>query len=173
MLDAKARNAQNFGDNGTLPLPPAHISLEFKPSSSQMSEPLAPRKRRIGCLAGLMLFFLLGFIAFMAIDLAFEPWIYVVGGRVRLFPVWAGSGVAHAPSGPYTIYLWFSPAPSGSRILRTYARMSARLDSSTGMAHQCARFMLSAGSVAIVAQPAVPPSELSHCLPACASPRYR
>jgi len=64
-----------------------------------------------------MLILLLGLIAVLAIDLAFAPWIYVVGGRVRLLPVWAGTGVAHAPSGPYTIFLWFSPTPSGSHIL--------------------------------------------------------
>jgi hypothetical protein len=62
-----------------------------------MSEPLAPQKKRIGCLPGLMLFLLVGFIAVMAIDLVFEPWIYLVGGRVRLLPVWAGSGVVQAP----------------------------------------------------------------------------
>ena len=53
----------------------------------------------------------------MAIDLAFEPWIYIVGGHTRLFPVWAGSGVAQAPSGPYKIDLWFSPTPSGTHSL--------------------------------------------------------
>ena len=30
---------------------------------------------------------------------------------------WAGVGVAHAASGTYTFYVWFSPTPSGSRIL--------------------------------------------------------
>jgi hypothetical protein len=65
----------------------------------------------------LLLFFVLGFLVVMAIDLVFQPWIYVVGGRVRLFPVWAGSGVVQAPGGSYRIYLWFSPSPKSSHIL--------------------------------------------------------
>jgi hypothetical protein len=76
-----------------------------------------PRKKGLGCLSSLVLLLLLGLILISAIDLAFEPWIYVVGGRVRLLPVWQGIGVVQAPSGPYRIYVWFSPAPSGSRIL--------------------------------------------------------
>jgi hypothetical protein len=82
-----------------------------------MHAPPPPHKRPLGCLPRLALYLVLGFILIMALDLAFEPWIYVVGGRIRLFPVWVGSGVAQSPGGPYTIYLWFSPAPSGSRSL--------------------------------------------------------
>jgi hypothetical protein len=59
----------------------------------------------------------LGFIFIMLLDLVFEPWIYLVGGRVRLLPIWAGYGVVQAPSGPYTVYVWFSPMPSGSHGL--------------------------------------------------------
>ena len=73
--------------------------------------------RGLGCLSSLILLPLLGLIGIMAVDLAFAPWIYRVGGRVRWLPVWAGTGVVQAPSGPYRIYLWFSPTPSGSRIL--------------------------------------------------------
>jgi hypothetical protein len=82
-----------------------------------MSEPPLPRKRGFGCLSSLALLMVLGLIGVIAIDLAFAPWIYLVGGRVRLLPVWAGSGVVQAPSGPYTIYVWFSPSPSGSHVL--------------------------------------------------------
>jgi hypothetical protein len=82
-----------------------------------MSEHSRPRKRGLGCLTSLILLTMLGTVGIVAIDLAFAPWIYLVGGRVRLLPIWAGSGVVQAPSGSYRIYIWFSPSPSGSRIL--------------------------------------------------------
>ena len=81
------------------------------------SVPPRPRRRGIGCLPGLVFLVLLGPLVITAIDLAFAPWIYSVGGRTRLLPVWAGVGVAQTSSGPYTIHVWFSPTPSGSRIL--------------------------------------------------------
>ncbi len=52
-----------------------------------------------------------------AIDLVFAPWIYTVGGRTRLLPLWAGVAVAQTPLGRYTIHVWFSPIPSGSHVL--------------------------------------------------------
>jgi hypothetical protein len=82
-----------------------------------MNERPPPRKRGIGCLPSLILLLLLGPIVVMAIDLAFAPWIYIVGGRTRLLPVWAGTGVVHTPSGPYSIYVWFSPARAGSHVV--------------------------------------------------------
>jgi hypothetical protein len=60
---------------------------------------------------------LLGPLFISIVDLAFAPWIYSVGGRSRFLPVWAGAGIAQTPAGPYTIHVWFSPSPSGSRIL--------------------------------------------------------
>lgn len=83
-----------------------------------MNEQLTrPRKKGLGCLPTLVLLLLLGAILVMAIDLVFDPWIYVVGGRVRLLPMWQGVGVVQTPSGPYTIYVLFSPSPSRSRVL--------------------------------------------------------
>jgi hypothetical protein len=83
-----------------------------------MSEsPVRSRKRGIGCLPGLLLLVLLGPLAVILIDLAFAPWIYVVGDRTRLLPVWAGMGVAQSPFGQYKIRVWFSPTSSGSHIL--------------------------------------------------------
>jgi hypothetical protein len=78
-----------------------------------------PRSRRtgIGCLPGLLILALLGPLVVMTVDLIFAPWIYSVGGRTRLLPVWAGVGIAQTSSGPYAIRIWFSPTPSGSRIL--------------------------------------------------------
>lgn len=75
------------------------------------------RKRGIGCLPGLLIFALLIPLFVATIDLIFAPWIYCVGGRTRLLPLWAGEGVAQTPSGPYTLHIWFSPTPSGSRVL--------------------------------------------------------
>jgi hypothetical protein len=79
--------------------------------------PIRSRKKAIGCLSGLLLLFLVGPLAIVSIDLAFAPWIYVVGDRTRFLPVWAGIGVAQSPFGQYTSRIWFSPRPSGSRIL--------------------------------------------------------
>lgn len=81
------------------------------------SVPPRSRRRGIGCLPGLVILLLLGPLLVMAVDLAFAPWIYSVGGRGRLLPMWAGVGVAHTTSGAYTIRIWFSPIPSGSHIL--------------------------------------------------------
>jgi hypothetical protein len=75
------------------------------------------RKRGIGCLPGLALIALASVVGFILIELAFQPWIFVVGGRVRIWPVWEGDGVVQTPIGPYRIHVWFSPTPSGSRIL--------------------------------------------------------
>jgi hypothetical protein len=86
------------------------------------------RKRGIGCLPGLALIAIASALGFVLIELAFQPWIFVVGGRVRLWPAWAGEGVIQSPTGPYRISVWFSPAPSGSRILpSTSVRGSATI----------------------------------------------
>lgn len=74
-------------------------------------------RRGIGCLPGLLILLLLGPLVVIAIDLAFAPWIYSVGGKTRFLPLWSGAGVAQSQSGPYTIHIWFSPSPSGSHIL--------------------------------------------------------
>jgi hypothetical protein len=81
------------------------------------SVPPRSRRRGIGCLPSLFLLLVLGPLVVAAIDLIFAPWIYSVGGRTRLLPVWAGVGVAQTSLGPYTIHIWFSPTPSGSHIL--------------------------------------------------------
>jgi hypothetical protein len=90
-------------------------------------------KRGIGCLPTLFILALLAPLFVATVDLIFAPWIYSVGGRTRLLPVWAGVGVAQTPSGPYTIHVWFSPTPSGSRILpSTSVRGSAYVCTPTG-----------------------------------------
>jgi len=97
------------------------------------SVPLRQRRRGMGCLPGLLILLLLGPLFVIAVDLAFAPWIYSVGGRHRLLPIWAGVGVAQTLSGPYTIHIWFSPSPSGSRILPSASvRGSAYVCTPTG-----------------------------------------
>ena len=76
-----------------------------------------PRRRGLGCLPGLILLLVLGPLLISAIDLLFAPWIYSVGGKTRLLPFWSGIGFADTPTGRYQIGIWFSPSPSGSRIL--------------------------------------------------------
>jgi hypothetical protein len=76
----------------------------------------SPRKPRIGCLPSIVFLLIGGAIFYIVVNAAFAPWIYRVGGRLRLWPVWEGVAVMQAASGRYTFYVWFSPAPSGSRI---------------------------------------------------------
>jgi hypothetical protein len=82
-----------------------------------MSETTPRPRKRMGCLSSLVLLLLLGVFLTAAIDAAFAPWIYVVGGRLRLLPLWQGVGDAQTPSGRYRFYVWFSPSPNGSSIL--------------------------------------------------------
>jgi hypothetical protein len=83
-----------------------------------MSSELPRRRRRgIGCLPGLLLILVVGPLLIAGIDLIFAPWIYSVGGRTRLLPIWAAVGSADTPVGKYQIHIWFSPTPSGSHVL--------------------------------------------------------
>jgi hypothetical protein len=65
----------------------------------------------------ILLALLLGVFVVIAIDAVLYPWIYIVGGKLRPWPVWQGTGIVETPAGPYRIALWFSPKPGGSRIL--------------------------------------------------------
>lgn len=61
---------------------------------------------------------LIGALVFVvAVEWLFAPWIYLVGGRHRLLPIWQGVGEAQGPAGGYKLYLWFFPVPSRSRVL--------------------------------------------------------
>jgi hypothetical protein len=78
------------------------------------------RKRR-GCLAGLLqslvVLVVLAGAGWIALNWALYPWIYLVGDRRRILPLWSGVGAAETPSGRYRIYVSFSPTTSGSRVL--------------------------------------------------------
>jgi len=52
--------------------------------------------------------------AFIAMDFAFAPWAFFLGGRTHLLPLWEGTGRMQTSSGIYTLYLWMSPTPGGS-----------------------------------------------------------
>ena len=56
-----------------------------------------PRKRRLGCLSSIALLIFGGLLVIILLELTIGPWIYVVGGRTRLLPVWAGVGEVAAP----------------------------------------------------------------------------
>ena len=83
--------------------------------------PSPPKKPRPGCLAGLLrglvLLAILAGGGWIALNWALFPWIYLVGGKHRLVPIWSGVGVADTPSGAYRIYVSFFPTSNGSRIL--------------------------------------------------------
>src|SRR6516165_8356033 len=70
-----------------------------------------------GLLRGLVIVAILGGVGWVALSWALQPWIYLVGGKTRLLPIWQGVGVADTPSGRFKIYVSFFPTNSGSRIL--------------------------------------------------------
>jgi len=70
-----------------------------------------------GLLRGLVIVAILGGVGWVALSWALHPWIYLVGGKTRLLPIWQGVGVADTPAGRYKIYVSFFPTNSGSRIL--------------------------------------------------------
>jgi hypothetical protein len=76
-----------------------------------------PRTRKLGCLASIVLLIVGGSLFVMLVELAFAPWIYIVGGQTRLLPVWAGVGDVTTPAGRYRIRISFSPSSSGSHTL--------------------------------------------------------
>jgi len=78
---------------------------------------MLPQRRRIGCLGQLILLGLvlsIGAIGLMAVT---NPWIFTVGGRLRLLPSWEGVGDVQGPGGTYRIFVSFQPSRGGSRIL--------------------------------------------------------
>jgi hypothetical protein len=79
--------------------------------------PIKPPRQGLGCLPGAFAA-LLGIVLLLPVlDLACAPWIYRLGGRLRPLPVWAGSGVVVAPSGPYQIFVWLTPEPAKGQIV--------------------------------------------------------
>ena len=82
-----------------------------------MSDAAPPRRRGLGCLPSLVLLLVGGLAMGVLVLSIIGPWIYTVGGRTRLLPLWEGVGQAEGPGGTYTLFIWFSPAPYGSRIL--------------------------------------------------------
>ncbi len=62
----------------------------------------------LGLLAGV------GFLALMAVT---NPWIYTVGGRLRMLPFWSGVGDIQGPGGTYRIFVWFQPSSASSHVL--------------------------------------------------------
>jgi hypothetical protein len=105
-------------DQLTQTIDSAHCKDSRRGSWHLMSEtPLRIRKKGIGCLPALLILLLAGPLAIILIDLVFEPWIYVVGDRTRWLPIWSGVAAAQSPLGTYKVRVWFSPRPSGSRLL--------------------------------------------------------
>jgi len=78
---------------------------------------IRPRRGKLGLLHLLIALCILAPLFIVVVDAAFAPWIYLVGGRLRLLPIWAGSGEVMGPGGRYQVWAWFSPQPNGSRVL--------------------------------------------------------
>jgi hypothetical protein len=73
-----------------------------------------PGNLGMGCLTRLLLLFLLGTVAVLAIDAVFAPWSFFMGGRFHPIPMWQGWGSIHAPAGDYVLFVRMQPRP-GSR----------------------------------------------------------
>jgi hypothetical protein len=75
------------------------------------------QRRRIGCLGQFILLGLLlglGFIAVMAVT---NPWIFTVGGHLRVLPFWQGVGDIQGPGGSYRIFVSLQPSNASSHVL--------------------------------------------------------
>jgi hypothetical protein len=59
---------------------------------------------------------LLGILGYLVLMAVTNPWIYTVGGRVRLWPSWEGVGDIQGPGGNYRIFLSLEPSSSRSRV---------------------------------------------------------
>jgi hypothetical protein len=73
--------------------------------------------RRPGCLGQFVLLGLLIVLGYIGIMAVTHPWIFTVGGRVRLLPSWEGAGEIQGPGGKYRIYISFQPSSAGSKVL--------------------------------------------------------
>ena len=78
-----------------------------------------PRPRRgcgcgcLGCLGQLIGLLVVG-LAIAALGIAaFMPWAYFLGGTFHLVPGWSGTGIAHARSGDFRIYVNLEPSGPG------------------------------------------------------------
>ena len=63
-----------------------------------------------------MFLVVVGGAGWIGLSWALYPWIYTVGGKHRLLPMWSGVGEADGPAGRYRIYVSFFPTSKGSRV---------------------------------------------------------
>src|SRR5262249_19070336 len=70
-----------------------------------------------GCLSQVVLLGLLIGLGSIALMLITNPWIFTVGGRLRLLPFWEGVGDIQGPGGRYRIYLSIQPSNARSHVL--------------------------------------------------------
>lgn len=77
----------------------------------------SPQRGRIGCVAQLVLLGLVAGVGFIALMGVTNPWIFTVGGRLRLLPFWEGVGEIQGPGGTYRIFVSFQPRQASSRVL--------------------------------------------------------
>ncbi len=78
---------------------------------------MQPQRRRIGCLGQFILLGLLLGVGFIAVVAVTNPWIYTVGGRLRVLPFWQGVGDIQGPGGTYRIFVSFQPGNASSHVL--------------------------------------------------------
>jgi hypothetical protein len=77
-------------------------------------QPPVRRRAPRGCLVQLGISLLFAVVVVLGVESLLGPWIYVVGGRTRFLPFWAGRGEVQTAAGTYRISIWFSPSSGGS-----------------------------------------------------------
>lgn len=70
------------------------------------------RRRRLGCVGGLVALAIVGPLIYLVPVALFAPWAFSVGGQVHVLPMWQAWGRLHAPAeGDYLIYITLYPVP--------------------------------------------------------------
>src|SRR5262250_313725 len=83
-----------------------------------------------GCLVQILGALAFGVLVIYALTALLAPWAFYLGGSFHIFPYWQGSGILHAKSGDYPLYLQFEPSYRGGSRMYPTSRLS-------GIAHLC------------------------------------
>lgn len=67
----------------------------------------------LGCLGQVIGILVAGLVIAALGVAAFMPWAYFLGGTFHLVPGWSGTGIAHARSGDFRIYVNLEPSGPG------------------------------------------------------------
>jgi len=82
-----------------------------------MTNTMPPQRRRMGCLGQFILLGLLLGLGFIAVVAVTNPWIFTLGGHLRMLPFWQGVGDIQGPGGTYRIFVSLQPSSASSHVL--------------------------------------------------------